>query len=348
VKRKSLAGPLVKSIVFIVVTVLATAVLAVSIAGSGVGGTVGYDARFTDVTGLNTGDSVRIAGVRVGQVEGISVTDRRVARVRFSVKADRMLPASVTASIKYLNLVGQRYIELGQGVGPVDGSLRRGGTIPLERTTPALNLTQLFNGFQPLFQALSPKDVNQLSGEIIQVLQGEGTTVSQLIATVGSLTTTLAGKDAVIGRVIDNLTTVVNTVNSREGQFNNLIETLRELVHGFAADRKPIGQAVSAISQLTTSTAGLLGPIRDPLKQDIGNLGKVSSNLNRDQPLVESFLKKLPTKMQTISRVTSYGSWLNLFMCQATVSGVTWDMSGPTPPGPPPTGIPVTESRCTS
>ena len=347
-RRKSIAGPLAKSLVFVVVTVLATAMLAISIAGTGVGRTAGYSAKFTDVTGLNTGDSVRIAGVRVGQVEGISVTDRRIARVRFSVQSDRTLPSSVTASIKYLNLVGQRYIELDQGVGPVDGTLAHGATIPLERTTPALNLTQLFNGFQPLFQALSPKDVNELSGEIIQVLQGEGTTVDSLVATVGSLTTTLAAKDEVIGRVIDNLTTVVNSVNSREDEFDDLIATLRQLVHGFAADRRPIGQAVGAISQLTTSTAGLLGPGRDPLKQDIANLGRLSSNLDRDQPLVENFLRRLPVKMRAISRTASYGSWLNFYLCQATVSGVAWSTVGPTPPGPPPTGIPVTDSRCKS
>jgi phospholipid/cholesterol/gamma-HCH transport system substrate-binding protein len=348
VRRRSIAGPLAKSAVFVVVTTLATAILALSIAGTGVGRTAGYNATFTDVTGLNTGDSVRIAGVRVGQVEHIAVTDRRLARVRFSVESGRTLPASVTASIKYLNLVGQRYVELDQGVGPVDGTLRPGATIPLERTAPALNLTQLFNGFQPLFQALSPKDVNQLSGEIIQVLQGEGTTVDDLIATVGSLTTTLAGKDQVIGRVIDNLTTVVDSVNAREGEFTRLISTLRQLVHGFAADRKPIGQAISAISGLTTSTAGLLGPSRDPLRQDVRDLGRLSSNLNRDQPVVEDFLRRLPAKMTTIGRLSSYGSWLNLYLCQATVSGVSWSTTGPTPPGPPPTGIPVTESRCTS
>jgi phospholipid/cholesterol/gamma-HCH transport system substrate-binding protein len=348
VRRPSLAGPLVKSAVFIVVTTLATAVLAFSIAGTGVGRTAGYNATFTDVTGLNTGDSVRIAGVRVGQVEHISVTGRRLAKVRFSVESDHTLPASVTASIKYLNLVGQRYVELAQGVGPVGGTLRPGATIPVERTAPALNLTQLFNGFQPLFQALSPKDVNQLSGELIQVLQGEGTTVQSLIRTVGSLTSTLAGKDQVIGRVIDNLTTVVNTVNDREGEFDQLISTLRQLVHGFAADRKPIGEAISAISGLTTSTAGLLGPSRDPLKQDIRGLGRLASNLDRDQPLVEGFVRTLPTKMITIARLASYGSWLNLYLCQASVSGVSWYEGGPPPPGPPPTGIPITESRCTS
>jgi phospholipid/cholesterol/gamma-HCH transport system substrate-binding protein len=348
-RRRSVAGPLAKSIVFVVVTTVATAALAISIAGTGVGRTVGYNARFTDVAGLNTGDSVRIAGVRVGQVESIGVTGHRIAKVHFSVQAGRTLPASVTASIKYLNLVGQRYIELNQGVGPVDQTMRPGGTIPLERTTPALNLTQLFNGFQPLFQALSPKDVNQLAGEIIQVLQGEGTTVNSLVATIGSLTTTLAGKDAVIGRVIDNLTTVVNTVNSREGAFNDLIDTLRRLVRGFAADRRPIGQAIDALGKLTDSTAGLLGPVRDPLRKDIDGLGRVSSNLNRDQPAVENFLQRLPGKMTTIARLSSYGSWLNLYLCQATVSGVTWDPSGPEPTGPPPTGIPVADDgRCRS
>ncbi|MDN3357845.1 MCE family protein [Actinomadura sp. DC4] len=347
-RRKSIAGPLAKSAVFIVVTTLATAVLALSIAGTGVGRTAAYNATFTDVTGLNTGDSVRIAGVRVGQVEHIAVTNRRLARVRFSVVSGRTLPGSVTASIKYLNLVGQRYVELDQGVGAVGASLRPGGTIPVERTAPALNLTQLFNGFQPLFQALSPKDVNQLSGEIIQVLQGEGTTVDDLIATVGSLTSTLAGKDQVIGRVIDNLTTVVETVNSREGRFDQLITTLQQLVHGFAADRKPIGEAIDALSGLTTSTGGLLGLARDPLRRDIRDLGRLSSNLDRDQPLVEGFVRRLPAKMNAIARIASYGSWLNLYLCQATVSGVSWDQDGPEPPGPPPTGIPVTESRCTS
>lgn len=350
-KRGSLTGPIVKSIVFIVVTVLATTVLALTIAGSGVGGTVPYQARFTDVTGLNVGDSVRIAGVRVGQVTGIGIADRRVARVRFSVERGHPLPESATASIRYLNLVGQRYIELDQGVGGMDRTLPRNGTIPLERTSPALNLTQLFTGFQPLFQALSPKDVNQLAGEIIQVLQGEGGTVQSLVASVASLTTTLAGKDQVIGRVIDNLSTVVDSVNSREARFTDLITTLRRLVHGFAADREPIGRSLSAIGVLTESTAGLLADSRAPLKRDIRELGRLSGNLNRDEPLVEQFLARTPGKMRAVARLASYGSWLNFYLCQATVSGVAWntsDPTGPKPTGPPPTGIGITQSRCTS
>ncbi|MFF2329471.1 MULTISPECIES: MCE family protein [unclassified Streptomyces] len=342
-KRRSLAGPLTKSIVFILVTVVATAVLALSIANTGVGGTSTYRARFTDATGLIVGDSVRIAGVKVGQVESIEVADRRLAEVGFSVQKGRKLPASVTASIKYLNMVGQRYIDLDQGAGPVGESFTVGSTIPLSRTTPALDLTQLFNGFQPLFEGLSPPDVNQLAGSIVQVLQGEGGTVDSILQHVGSLTGTVAAKDKVIGEVIKNLNTVLKTVNDREAGFNDLVVTLQKLVTGFSGDRKPLGQAVTAMGALTTVTADLLDDGRAPLKKDIKQLGRLSDRLADNSSEIENFLEKTPAKMTAISRLTSYGSWLNLYLCEARINGVTTS-DGSTPP----TGIAITQPRCLS
>ncbi|MEU9129677.1 MCE family protein [Kitasatospora sp. NPDC048540] len=339
--RRPLTGPIVKSLVFILVTALATTALAFGIADTGVGATTGYQARFTDATGLAPGDSVRIAGVRVGQVDSVTVADRRLARVRFSVRRDRTLPASVTASVKYLNLVGRRYLDLEQGAGPLGEHLAPGAVIPLERTRPALDLTRLFAGFQPLFQGLSPNEVNQLADEIVQVLQGQGGTVDSLLRSIGSLTGTLAGKDQVIGEVIDNLNTVVATVNTHEQGFTELVTTLQQLVSGFDRDRQPIGQAVDALAALTTSTAGLLQDGREPLKDTIGQLGRLSTGLADHTPQLERFLRLSPEKLRTLGRLASYGSWFNLYLCEATVTGVTT-----TDGSAPPTGIPVTEARC--
>ncbi|MEU0796636.1 MlaD family protein, partial [Amycolatopsis sp. NPDC005961] len=171
---RNIASPLIKSLIFIVITVLATTLLAVSITNSGVGATQRYTAKFLDATSLNAGDDVRISGVRVGQVESLEISDRNRALVGFSLDQGRRLPADVHAVIKYRNMVGQRYIALERGNTGTRDQLPEGGEIPLDRTTPALDLTDLFNGFKPLFQALSPNDVNELSGEIVQVLQGEG------------------------------------------------------------------------------------------------------------------------------------------------------------------------------
>ncbi|WP_163510693.1 MCE family protein [Fodinicola acaciae] len=341
-RRPSLVGAIVKSLLFTVVTLAATAVLALTIVNGNVGGGANYSAVFTDVTGLQVGDTVRIAGVRVGQVTDIRIADRRLAEVRFSVEPGRRLPVSVTAAVKYLNLLGQRYVDLRRGTGAVDETMPLGGTIPLSQTTPALDLTALFDGFQPLFQALSPKDVNKLSTEIVAVLQGDGTTVTSLIASTATLTTALASRDRVIGQVITNLNAVLDTVNGGGGQLSELIVTLRQLVSGLAADRQPIGDAVSGIAALSTSTASLLQLGRPGLRQSIASLGKLSNTLANNTPTVDSFLTNLPTKLSKIGTLGSYGSWLNFYLCEATVTGV----SSSEPGIPPPTGVPIKDARC--
>jgi len=312
---RNFAGPLVKMIVFAVVTVTLTALLGLTIANTTVGPTTGYTARFTDATGLNVGDDIRMSGVRIGQVADISVAENKYADVRFDVEADRRLPRTITATIKYRNLIGQRYVSLGIGSGNTNAVLRAGDMIPVERTQPALNLTQLFNGFQPLFQALNPEDVNKLANELIQVLQGEGGTIDSVLAHTASLASTIASKDQVIGKVIDNLNTVLTTVNDRTTELAGLIDQLQQLATGLAEQRGSIGEAIGALGDLTTSTAGLLSSVRPPLKDDIAALGVLAGNLAEHGDTVDKFLAGLPHKVETINRVSSYGGWYNYYLC---------------------------------
>ncbi|MDT0307949.1 MCE family protein [Streptomyces sp. DSM 44917] len=342
-KRSGIAGPLIKSLIFVLVTTLSTLILAVSVGASSVQDADRYHARFTDATGLVAGDTVRIAGVVVGEVTSIEVVERRYAEVTFTVEDDRELPTAATASIKYLNMVGQRYVSLERGAGEVGNALEPGSTIPLERTSPALDLTQLFNGFQPLFRGLDPQETNQLAGEIVQVLQGEGGTITSLLRSIGSLTTTLAGEDEVIDDVIDNLNTVLTTIGDRQEDFTELVSTTQELVSGFSEDREALGASVQAMSDLAVSTAGLVEQGREPLRRDIAELGRLNNLLVDSTPQIENFLQRTPDKMRSIGRLASYGSWFNMYLCEANVSGVS-SYGG----GEPPTGLPITEERCTS
>lgn len=313
---RGLLAPLIKLGIFVVVTVLFTTILGISIANINTTSTNAYKARFTDATLLLPNDDVRIAGVRVGQVKDVRIVDKRQAEVEFEVDSGRQLPAGVTAQIKFRNLVGQRYVSLGEGTDSSGKTLQPGGTIPLERTTPALDLTELFNGFKPLFTALNPDDVNKLSYEVIQVLQGEGGTVESLLSHTASLATTIANKDQVIGEVIDNLNSVLDTVNAHTPQLNDLIVKLQQLTSGLAADRKPIGDAIESLGNLAQTTSGLLGDVREPLKNDISALGDLTDKLNKNQPELEHFIQFLPTKVSTLTRTADYGSWFNFYACE--------------------------------
>ncbi|MEV7036958.1 MCE family protein [Amycolatopsis sp. NPDC051061] len=336
---RSVVGPAIKGLIFFLVTAVATGILAITIANTNVGATIGYTARFTDATSVNPGDEVRMAGVRIGQVDSVEVVEHRLADVGFSVDRAHRLTASASITIRYRNLVGQRYLSVDPGATDTSPTLGEDAQIPLERTKPALDLTALFNGFKPLFQALSPNDVNQLSFEIIQVLQGEGSTIESLLRHTASLTSTLAGKDAVIGQVIGNLNTVLDTVNSQGDQFDALVDTTAQLVTGLAADAKPIGQAIGGLGELTTATAGLLQEGRQPLKDSITALGDLSKNLADNTPVFQQFIDNLPKKFDRIGTLFSYGSWANFYLCAV-------DSDAKPAPGGPPPGIPVTAARC--
>jgi phospholipid/cholesterol/gamma-HCH transport system substrate-binding protein len=315
---------LVKFLVFAAVTVLATGTLAATIANFQLGDRTSYRAMFTDVTGLSKGHEVRIAGVRVGTVDDIRVADdRNHALVTFDVASTSVLTQGTVATIKYRNLVGERYISLTQGPGGAS-PLAADATIPLERTHPALDLTVLFNGFKPLFAALSPKDVNELSGEIIQVLQGEGGSINSLLAHTASLTSTLADRDQVIGRTIDNLTTVLDTVAANADSFGSLLDQLQRFVSGLAADRTAIGESLTNINSVSAELADLLHADRPVIKQDIAQLGNLTATLNKptNTKLFEQFIQRTPGKLRTITRTATYGSWFNFYLCRFDAKNV--------------------------
>ncbi|GAA4544300.1 MlaD family protein [Amycolatopsis samaneae] len=329
-------GPVLKLAVFVAVTVLCTGVLAVTLANTSFSPENGYVAQFSDVLGLNPGDDVRMSGVKVGSVNSVEPKDPKYAEVRFTVDRSRPLSRSTRAALRYRNLIGQRYVALDSDVPGPGEQLPAGGTIPVAHTTPALDMTALFNGFRPLFRALKPEDVNQLSGEIIKVLQGEGGTVENLLSHTASLSSTLADRDRVIGSVIDNLNAVLSTVNDHSGQLTSLVDQTQQLVSGLAAQREPIGNAIAGMGDLADSTAGLLGRSRAPLKDGIAGLQSLGRSLNDSQPVVEKFLQTLPGKLDRMTGIVDYGSWLNFYLCdlEGTVGIGSLNVSVPILPLP--------------
>ena len=132
-----------------------------------------YKAEFLNVTGLENGDFVRIAGVEVGKVKNISIQPDTTALVEFTADDSVVLTDGNRAVIRYDDLIGGRYLALVEGAGGTT-KVKPGDTIPLARTSPALDLDALIGGFRPLFSALDPDQVNALSGQLIAAFQGQG------------------------------------------------------------------------------------------------------------------------------------------------------------------------------
>lgn len=95
-------------------------------------------ARFSSVAGLKVGDSVKVAGVTVGEVKSIALADFN-AQVELALNEDVRLPSDTIASIQSAGLLGDSFVNLAPGAD--DGDLTPGDRIA--RTEPAVSLTEL-------------------------------------------------------------------------------------------------------------------------------------------------------------------------------------------------------------
>ncbi|MDP2775594.1 MAG: MlaD family protein [Nocardioides sp.] len=306
-------GPVVGVLVFALVSIVLTSMVGRTLSQSTDGETLRVRAEFTDAAGLRVGDDVRIAGVRVGRVSETRLVGE-VALVTLDVERSQVLDAGTRASIDYLNLMGQRYVALSPGADDAR-PLRDGETIPLARTSPALDLTALFNAFKPLFDNLDAADINQLAGNLVQTLQGQGPTLRDLLRQTAVLTGNVAERDEVIGQVIDNVSVVLETTAGHRRQLVTLIDDLGDLTHGLARDRDALGASMDSIQELTSLVAGLLDETATAITRDVAGLRTFSAHLADSTTALRKGLAGIPTQLALYIKTLSYGSFLNVYVC---------------------------------
>lgn len=281
------------------------------------GSTKTYTADFTDVSGLHEGDNVRIAGVRVGRVEKMTLVDTH-AEVEMSVLADQPVFENTRAVIRYQNLVGQRFVSLVPGPGAAR-PLPDGGRIPIQATEPSFDLSALLNGFQPLFSVLQPADVNKLSDTIVQVLQGSGPEIVPLLDQTTQLTNSIADRDQVIGSVITNLNTVLDQLATKGPELDGLIDQSRRLVNGLNSNTDTLFGSIERVREFTGNADDLFSDIRPDIRHDVRGANRAAEVFVGAKPELNSTLETFPPFLSGLARITQYGSWANIYACSIRI-----------------------------
>ena len=300
--------------VFGIVMLLLTGVLFAIFGQYRSGSDNSYSAVFTDASSLKSGDSVRVAGVRIGTVKKVALQPDNKVIVDFGADHNIVLTSGTKAMVRYLNLVGDRYLELVDSPG--SGKIQPAGSqIPVDRTEPALDLDLLLGGLKPVVQGLNPQDVNALTNSLIQILQGQDGNIDSLFSKTSSFTNSLADNGQTVQQLIDNLNTVVATISKDGNQFSGAVDKLEKLVTGLAADKDPIGEAITALDNGTASLTDLLNQARSPLAGTVDQLGRLAPLLDQDKELLDIAIQKAPANYRKVVRLGSYGSWINQYLC---------------------------------
>ena len=310
-------GTLVKFTAFGVVMGILTAFLFVIFGQVKTGSTNDYSAVFGNTSRLRAGDTVRVAGIRVGTVRDVSLRPDHTVLVEFDADRNTVLTTGTKAQVRYLNLVGDRYLELVDSPGS-SKILPAGSQIQQDHTAPALDLDLLLGGLKPVIRGLNPQDVNGLTASLVQILQGQGGTLDSLFSKTSSFTNSLADNNQVIEQLIDQLRTVLATLSKDGDEFSGAIDRLERLVTGLSHDRDPIGTAIESLDRGTASVADLLAEARPPLAGTIAQLNTLATNLDSDKDRLDDTIGRVPEIYRKLARVGSYGAFFPYYICGIT------------------------------
>lgn len=274
-----------------------------------------YHALVGDAAGLRAGDDVTIAGLAVGKVTDVELRKEDV-RVTFVVSGDHRLDADTRTAVRYANLIGTRYLAL---LPPESGSpgarLDVGGTLPVRQSLPTVDLTAVFDGFQPLFDALDPAQVNELASSIIAIFQGESGTVANLVEQVGTITTHLAGRKEVISTVITNLADLLTSVNEQGDSLATMIDSFGSVVGNLHDQRNVLASTIEGLATFGEDAADLTRQSTDAINANIDGVSKASEVLSESSDAIVDLMHDVPVTVDALNRVLDSGSFAKVYLC---------------------------------
>ena len=277
-----------------------------------------YTAVFSNVSGLRENNFVRIAGVEVGKVKKIVVQPDASVHVEFSADDSVVLTEGSRAVVRYDDLFGGRFMALEEGAGDLK-RLTPGATIPLSRTEPAVDLDALIGGLRPLFRSLNPDQVNEVTGQLIEALQGQGDTIGSVLTQAASVTNSLADRDRLFGQLLTNLNTVLGSAADQGDQVGKAVDSLSTLVNTLNARKADIARGVKGIDRLFAVGREILVRGRQPLKKVVDQTDRVAGTLVADKDFLDNLINTLPDDYRIIGREGLYGDFFTFYLCDLIV-----------------------------
>jgi phospholipid/cholesterol/gamma-HCH transport system substrate-binding protein len=311
-------GVLTKVMIFVVAMLLVAAGLIVIFGEFRFASTNRYHATFSDASRLEGGNDVRIAGVPVGSVEDVKLNPDNTVDVAFTLDKKYQLYSSTRAVIRYENLVGDRFMEITSGPGELR-KLPKGATIPKGNTQPALDLDALLGGLRPVVKGLNGDQINQISSAILELLQGQGGALSQLLSETGTFSQSLGDRYQVISEVIQNLNDVLGTIDAKSAEFDASVDGLQKLVTGLAEGRDPIAGAIPPLASAENDLTDMLANSRRPVQGVLENLRPLATEFDNRKAEVNQVIEPLAENYLRLNSLGAYGSYFNYYICATTL-----------------------------
>lgn len=267
---------------------------------------------FTNLSGLDVGDDVRIAGARVGYVSHLTlVNGQPVATLELDNPNTKLYEDAVAARVTDRSSLGQKFVELDPGT-PKTGPLRGDGIIPASQTLAAQDIGQLLDSFDPQTRAATTQFLSQLGGGFIghgddlHALAQNGAQILRNTATVSGAIANENG--APLRSMLAAADQISSQLKTRQADLAALVQQFAGTVQAFDVDAaSQVDQSLAKAPSALTSLNSALSDINTPLLNTANamtNLRNGASSLGQATPDLRAFLRDAVSPLDKVPGVS--------------------------------------------
>lgn len=302
--------PGLKFVIFIVFATLVSALLVFEIGNiDPFADRRSFQAEFVDATGLIANDAVKVAGVTVGKVTNVEVTDGRLALVTFEVDNTVEVTEDSLLAVRWRDLFGLRFLYLDPGVAP---AVDAGFTFPDRQTTSPVDLARLLDRITPVISALDPELQNQVLQSLAEALVGREQEVQEIIADGAALTQTIASRDVEIGNLLINAGNLLDAYANREQELRGLLDSFVQVSQTLATRNQVLDRAVVGINEGMTELGEFVDTNDDEIRLLLDELEQTTDVLSTRRDLLERVVQTTGRGIVSYHRISRLGQWFDV------------------------------------
>lgn len=302
-------------------------------------------ADLRDAAGLQPGNEVRLAGVKVGTVKQITLTPR-AARVEMEVQDDLQIPVETRLEVKLKTLLGQKFIELqfprsylasvdGRDdlTGVTAGYFDEGDVIPLSQTKIPFEIYQAANEGTAVLADIDKRAVRRMLDVLTGVVGDSKEELRAAFSGINRAGRVLSTKNEDIGELLANLEDVSATLSGGRGDIGNILQRSSRVLETLAERRKTIGTLLAATDDLSKNLAVLLETAGQPIEEGTEDLSTLVLMLNQELDTIAAILDELPRAQEMFARPLAFGRFVETHVCAVTTEDTCVPYGTPTNPG---------------
>ncbi|MEV4566676.1 MlaD family protein [Nonomuraea sp. NPDC049419] len=268
---------------------------------------------FADSGGVRTGNDVRVAGVRVGEVTEVRA-DYAQGHVIVTWRVDDgvRLGRGTRADIALSNLLGGRYVKLSGAVSPpymheLPEGRRR---VPMTRTGVPTLVNDAVKDATRLVERLDTKAVDDLLTELGKLDVVKRGRVTRLLDDIGDLSDTVSKSEPQLRRLLDNGARVMDVLKKKDAQLGRLIDAVEVMLEELRRRRKELRTLLGDGSDLVRSTTRLIKEHERSLVQVLDDNAAITTRLSAGNERLNTLLAWAGPTFSGLSTMGGQGPWL--------------------------------------